>query len=99
MAKQYLTSTTISAEDRYSRRDLERLLNYASLDEVKRHSICHNPEVADVIARAGSSRPGLLDIKASSTIQQHRHKSGIFYSGDKSIPTLPGVYTSHENIP
>lgn len=87
-----------SIEDHpFARRDYERLLQYSLTDEIKKHSVCNDPDLADVIAFIGSSKANFFDITSSALYKKNKNKSVIFYSGDRAIPILPGVYTCLKN--
>lgn len=96
MASIYLTCTANTIGHPYAKRDYERLTYYASKDTIHRHIIVDDPKEADVIAFIGSSQPNFSDIKRSSLFRRYRHKAVIFYSGDRAIPILPGIYTCLE---
>ena len=81
----------------FSRRDYERVLRYSLTYTCERHTICKNPADADIIAFIGSSKPGFIDITSSALYKNYRDKCVIFYSGDRAIPILPGIYTCLEN--
>ena len=96
MAKVFLACEASNKDHPYARRDYERLVKFAHTDKVKLHSVCLDPCEADVIAFIGSSKPNFSDIRSSLLYKTHKEKSLIFYSGDRSIPILPGVYTCLE---
>ena len=77
----------------YARRDYERLIIYSKSDQLKKHCISNDPSQADLILFVGSSDPNFSDVRSSALYRMHKNKSFIFYSGDKSIPIIPGVYT------
>jgi len=70
---------------------------YAQIDEVGIHYITKDDRAADIIVYVGSSHTNFSDIRNDFTYTNYRSKTLIFYSGDKYIPIIPGIYTSLEN--
>lgn len=97
MALVYVTCTASTNDHPYARRDYERLLHYASFDRIGKHSIVDRPEMADIVAFIGSAQPNFSDISRNKIFRKNKEKSLIFYSGDRAIPILPGVYTCLED--
>jgi len=87
-----LISTANPNIDRYSRRDYERLENFAQLDHVRQHRLIGSPDDADLILFVGSSQPAFQDVIASDVYRSYPEKSVLFESGDRVIPLLPGIY-------
>ncbi len=80
----------------FSHRDYERMHYYARLDQHHKHSLCDSPTTADIVAFIGSTLPNFQDITQTTLFKKYRHKAVIFYSGDRAIPLLPGIYTCLE---
>ena len=97
MANVYLACEASERDQPFARKDFERLLSYARADEIKRHSVSTDPESADIIAFIGSVKPNFSDITSSALYKKFKHKSVIYYSADKSVPILPGIYTCLED--
>ena len=97
MAKVLLACEANVSNHPFARRDFERLSYYASIDQINKHTIVDKPMEADIVVFVGSSKANFSDIKCSHLYKMHKNKSVIFYSGDKGIPILPGVYTCLEN--
>jgi len=72
-------------------------VDYASCDKVGKHRVVDDPEASDLIAFIGSARHNFDDIRDHHLYKRYKAKSVIYYSGDRSIPLLPGVYTCLEN--
>ncbi|MBL4672454.1 MAG: exostosin family protein [Arenicella sp.] len=97
MAKIYLACEASTDDHPFAQRDYERMIYYASTDKLGNHDVCNNPEDAEIIVFIGSAKPNFSDIKGSSLYKKHRDKSVVFYSGDRGIPILPGLYACLEN--
>jgi hypothetical protein len=97
MANVFLACEANILDHPFARRDYERLVQFSALDSIRKHLVCSDPSKADVIAFIGSAKANFADITSSRLYKEHKQKSVIFYSGDKAIPTLPGVYTCLEN--
>jgi hypothetical protein len=97
MGSVYLACEASSKDHPFARRDYERFVQYSVEDEIKKHSVCSNPSQADLVIFIGSARARFSDITSSWMYKKYKKKSVIFYSGDKSIPILPGVYVCLES--
>ena len=97
MAKVYLACEATTYDHPFARRDYERMVHYASTDSLGKHSVCNNPEDADIVVFVGSAKPNFSDITESSLYKGYQNKSVVFYSGDRGIPIVPGLYTCLEN--
>lgn len=96
MAKVLLTCASDTTDHPYARRDFERLSAFAGLDRHRVHAPVKRPEEADLVVFVGSVRPNFSDVTASHLYRAHRDKAVLFYSGDRGIPLLPGLYTCLE---
>ena len=96
MANIYLAFEARTDGYPFARRDYERLLAFSRTDSIKRHGLVDDPNAADFIAFIGSSLPNFSDVRSSVLYKKYKSKSVLFYSGDKSIPIMPGVYTCLE---
>ena len=93
MAKKVLISCKADeSKGKYSRQDYLRILNYAAQDKIKKYTITNDPDKAVLILFVGSSEVNFTDIRASHTYLKNHHKSVLYFSGDKLVPILPGLY-------
>lgn len=97
MANVYLTCESSVSDNPFARRDYERMIDYYSADKINKHVVCDDPALADIVAFIGAARVNFSDITSSSIYKKYRDKAVIFYSGDYSVPIIPGVYTCLEN--
>lgn len=97
MASVYITCAASINDHPYARRDYERLVRYSSSDKIGKHIVANDPEEADIVAFVGSEKPNFSDIRNNTIYKENKNKSVIYYSGDRAIPVLPGVYTCLEN--
>lgn len=80
------------SKGKYSRRDYVRILNYAAQDKIRKYTITNDPDDAELILFVGSSEVNFTDIRQSNIYLKYRHKSVLYFSGDKLVPLLPGLY-------
>lgn len=99
MAKVFLTCASTTVDHPFVRRDLERLSAFALCDRHGTHSVVDQPEAADLVVFVGSARPNLADITKSILYRRFRDQAVLFFSGDRAIPLLPGIYTCLERHP
>ena len=97
MAKVHiLCSVEETAERPFARRDLERLRQSALADSKRMHHVVDEPDVADLILFVGPGEPGQVDVVRHSLMRQHPQKCFVIDANDKTLPVVPGIYTSGE---
>lgn len=72
------------------------LVRLAACDDVGRHALTDDPEIADIVAFVGSSQADFSDIRRHRLYLAYRDKSLVCCFGDRAIPFLPGLYVCLE---
>lgn len=88
----FIACTANNKTQQYSRRNYERLNNYAVLSKSKEFRKTTDPESADLILFVDSSEANFSDVTHSELYKKFKYKSVLFHSGDRFIPLIPGIY-------
>lgn len=88
----FLACEADESETLYSRKDFERLQYYALKDSNDQFLVTDNSNEADLIIFVGSSQANFSDVRNSTLYKKHYRKSVLYYSGDRLIPLIPGLY-------
>ena len=88
--KLYLACEADSHSVEYSRRDFDRLMVFA--DKSDQFEVVKDVKEAKLVLFVGSSEVNFNDVRRSAVYKNYKDKSVIFYSGDRMIPILPGLY-------
>lgn len=91
----FLATTALSSPaNPWARSEYHRIKRYADSCLETRHSITDNPETAEVILFCGSTRTYHGDILRSQLFWTFPHKCFVIDISDRTLPLLPGLYTS-----
>ncbi|MES2462234.1 MAG: exostosin family protein [Armatimonadota bacterium] len=96
-----LTSVFSDVRDQYvwAAGPLTRLLESASADRFKIHTLTDDPEKADLILFAEMADLGhymMTDVLSHPLYKQYSNKVFLYWPADKIIPRVPGIYASIE---
>lgn len=93
--KVYLTTTsTPSANNPWAFSELNRIKRLCLLSNSQNHTLTLSPVDADVVLFCGSSQIYHSDILRSDLFRTFWKKSMILDLSDRTLPLLPGLYTS-----
>ena len=90
----FCTAKTNGPHNSYARREFDRLVRAAQTDRMGRHELVADPEDADLIIFVGPEYPTFQDVRQHPLRRKYIDKSFLFYSGDRVIPLMPGLYAS-----
>jgi hypothetical protein len=88
------TSRTDGPQNSYARSEFERLVRAAGADQTGRHELVTDPEKADLLLFVGPEQPTFQDVRRHPIRRRFIDKTFLFYSGDRIVPLMPGLYSS-----
>lgn len=90
----FCPTRTDGPHNSYARSEFSRLVRAAEMDRMGRHELVADPHDADLIIFIGPDHATFQDIRRHPIRQKYIEKSFLFYSGDRIIPLMPGLYAS-----
>ena len=90
----YCPAKTNGPQNSYARSEFDRLIRAAQADRIGRHELVAGPKDADVILFVGPEHATFQDIRQHPIRRRYIENSFLFYSGDRIVPLMPGLYAS-----